>query len=323
MKKLTIFRLIFNWIKRTINKIILWTTAKFFAIMITIFISILSRARMSHNNGIAAKGTLRIVDDPKFMDLEMNTGPISLFWSAVSFLKFGKLRKEKWGVEYVDYIRQYPEGYEGAVEAVRRQATSFHNLRYYAKTPFLFTGSDDIKRYAKYRVLPFEDIPESGIDDDPSFWDMSNQRVLPHTKHSRNYLKEEYENKVKKGAVNYRLQIQTRIASDDDPNSIFNNMIVWDEKIYPWHDLAFIEIEETLDWKESTLMAFSVNNMPKSLGVIPATSIFDYNSLNYMRAHSEMARKARLFSYKIFGMVPPIPNNDNRNVDVAMGNWGK
>ena len=138
-KEFSIFRLIYNGIKRMINKTILWFTAKFFALMITIFISFFGRARMSHNNGIAAKGKLRIVDDPKFpdhdffkagrefearirhgsaaflddamncirsisvkfadtpfespMDLEMNTGPVSLFWSAVSFLKFAKMIK--------------------------------------------------------------------------------------------------------------------------------------------------------------------------------------------------------------------------------------
>ena len=65
-------------------------------------------------------------------------------------------------------------------------------------------------------------------------------------------------------------------------------------------------------------MSFSLRNMPKSLGMIPARSIYDYNSLNYMRATTEVARRARLFSYRVFGMVPPIPDNDNRNAE----DWG-
>ena len=52
--------------------------------------------------------------------------------------------------------------------------------------------------------------------------------------------------------------------------------------------------------------------------MLPAKSIFDYNSLNYLRAHSELARRARILSYKVYGMVPPIPDNDNRNVS----DWG-
>lgn len=364
LKRFSIFRLIINWVKRTIDKIILWITAKSFALILTIFLSLFTRSRMSHNNGIAALGKVKVVDNPQFpahsffkagrvfpvrirhasaaflddamnsirsmsikfshhhfkspFDLEMNTGAISLFWTATSFLKFGKWRKEKWGVEYVNYMRHYPDGYQGAVESIRRHASSFHNLHFNSKTPFLFIGDDEIKRYAKYRVLPDDDEKESGIDTNPSFWDMSNQRVLPHETRGRNYLKDEYENRVRTTNPKYRLQIQTRIANDDDSPEIFNNMIPWKKEIYPWVDLAIIEIEKTLDWKESTLTSFSVNNMPKTLGIIPAKSVFDYNSVNYLRAHSEIARKARLFALKVFGMVPQIPDNDNRNVS----EWG-
>ena len=112
---------------------------------------------------------------------------------------------------------------------------------------------------------------------------------------------------------------QLRTASDDDDPEVFNNMVLWDDRIYPWVDLAYFNIEKVLDWKQSTMTTFSVNNMPKTLGVLSAKSIYDYNSLNYMRSHSEIARKARWLSYKIYGMVPPIPDNDNRN----NADWGK
>lgn len=251
-------------------------------------------------------------------DIEMNSGPISLFWNAASFLKFGKLRQEKWGVEYVEYMRQYPDGEHGARVSLRRDPSSFHNIHYYCKTPFLFVGSDGIKRYAKYRVLPFDEEPETGINQDVPEWDLPNQRVSPVDKKGRNYLKYEYEDRIKREGAKYRIQLQLHTACDDDSPEVFNNMVVWDERTHPWHDLAYFTIEKTLDWKESVMTTFSVNNMPKTLGVLPATSIFDYNSLNYLRAHSEIARKARWLSYKLFGMVPPIPDNGNRNVE----KWG-
>lgn len=252
-------------------------------------------------------------------DLEMNTGEVSLFWSAWSFFKFAQMRQEKYGVEYIDYYKKYPEGLDGAIVALRRNPNSFLDLRYYAKTPFKFKGKDEIKRYAKYRVKPFDNIPETGIMHDPSIVDIGNQRILPHEKKSRNYLKEEYENRVKTEGAKYMLQIQTRIAQDDDDPSIFNNMVPWDSEAHPWHDLAVIEIDKTLNWIESTKTSFSLNNMPKTLGIIPAKSIYDFNSLNYMRAHSETARKARLFSYKLFGYPNEIPNNDDRNSE----DWAK
>lgn len=251
-------------------------------------------------------------------DLEMNTGEKSLFWSAASFLKFAALRDEKHGVEYEEYNRKYPDGLTGSQAAGRRHATSFHNLHYYCKTPFLFIGRDKIKRYAKYRTIPADRKAESGIDLNPSDWDQCNQRVLPHETRSRNWLKYEYEDRIRSEGARYILQIQTHPASEEEDPEVFNNMRLWDEKIYPWHDLAIMEIDEVLDWRESTMTSFSVNNMPKDLGVIPAYSIFDYNSLNYLRAHSEIARKARLLSLRIFGMVPPIPDNDHRN----QSDWG-
>jgi hypothetical protein len=251
-------------------------------------------------------------------DLEMNTGETSLFWNAVSFLQFGKLRQEKWGVEYVEYNRLYPEGLQGAKNAVRRHPTSFHNLHYYSKTPLLFIGVDKIKRYAKYRIIPANNEKETGIEHNLVDWDVSNQRVLANDTRGRNWLKYEYDARVKKQGASYRLQIQTRRASDDEDPEIFNNMRPWDENIFPWHDVAQFTIDKILDWRESTLTAFSLNNLPKSLGVIPAKSIYDYNSLNYMRKHSEIARHARVLALKIFGMVPPIPDNDNRNAE----DWG-
>ncbi len=347
------------------DKIILWHTAKFFGFLIAAFLSFPKRNRMSHDNGIAGLGNLKIVDNPEFpehdffkagrtfpirvrhatatylddavngirsislkfsqhhfkspFDIEMNTGATTLFWSAKSFLMFAKTRKEKYAVCYVDYIKKYPQGATGAIGAMRRNPSSFTNLKYYGKTPFLFKGTDGIQRYAKYRVVPEKEQLETGLQLNPCDYELPNQRVAPHEKNGRNYLKYEWEDRVKKGHAKYKLQIQLVTASHDEDPEIFNNMFPWDERIYPWMDVADFEITETLDWKESTISTFSVNNMPESLGIIPAKSIYDYNSLNYMRAHSEIARKARLLSLKIFGMVPPIPNNDNRNNE----EWGK
>lgn len=246
-------------------------------------------------------------------DIEMNSGEISLFWSAYSFVQFAKLRMEKYGVEYIEYYKKYPEGLKGAEVALRRNPSSFQNLRYYCKTPFMYIGEDKIKRYAKYRVRPLDDAPETGINLNMDPIDVGNQRILPHETRGRNYLKYEYEERVKREGAKYMMQIQTRIAQDDDDPEIFNNMIPWDEQSHPWHDLAIIEIDKALDWKESTLTSFSLNHMPKTLGIIPAKSVYDYNSLNYLRSHSEKARLARLLSYKVFGFPKPIPNNDIRN----------
>ena len=352
-----------NRIEKWIDKAILWLVARLFGLALAVGLGLMYRARMSHNNGIAAQGKLRIVDNPQFpehaffaagkqypvrirhasatfyddamncirsmsikfshhhfkspFDIEMNTGETGLFWSAASFLQFARLRRQQYGIEYRDYYRKYPDGLKGAQVSLRLNPTSFHDLRFYCKTPFLFVGTDNTKRYAKYRCRPLEDIPETGIVTDPSEWDTCNQRILPHETRGRNYLKDEYEERVKRNGAKYLMQIQTREATDTDDPEVFNNMVTWDETVYPWQDLAIIDIGEVLDWTSSNLTSFSLNNMPASLGIIPAESIYDYNSLNYMRSHSEIARKARILAYKLFGGPPPVPDNDNRNSSTA------
>ena len=320
---------------------------------------------MSHNNGIAGLGHLKVLDNPdipdheffkpgkefnirvrhgsalflddamnvirscsiKFsdhhlkspLDLELNSGHFGVFWSALSFLKFAGSRSEKYGEDWVEYNRKYPDGPLGAGLGTRRLATSFHNIRYHSQTPFLFIPESGVKYYCKYKVRPYEDIPESGQDPDPDPIDVCDQRILKHEKRGKNYLKDEYIELVKKGIVKYKLQIQLMLSNEDEDPEIFNNMHPWDDKQYPWRDLAEFEVKELLDWAESTKTTFSMKNMPKSLAIIPSNSIYDYNSLNYMRKKSHIARLARLFAIKLFGMVPPIPDNDVRNIRV----WSK
>jgi len=179
--------------RKILDKLILWLFSKAFGLALAVFLGLLARQRMSHNNGIAGRGKVEIVDSPEFpthdffqpgrifpirvrhasatfyddamngirsmsikfsdesfkspFDLEMNTGETSLFWSAASFFQFARLRKQKYGVEYRDYYRKYPDGLKGAQIALRRNPTSFHNLRFYCKTPFLFS------KRSKYHVI--------------------------------------------------------------------------------------------------------------------------------------------------------------------------
>ncbi len=358
-KKFSMYRVFINWLKSTWDKFYLWFFCRFFTFFIAIALG-LRGIRMSHNNGIAGKGRLKIVDDLdlpnndffkpghefnirvrhasatflddamkvirscsiKFsdhhfnspFDIQLNSGNFGVFWSAISFWKFASSRAEKWGVDWVKYNHDYPQGSKGAQLGVRRHATSFHNVRYYSQSPYLFITTEGIKYYCKYKVRPFEDVAETGIDPNPSVIDACNQRILPHETRGRNFLKDEYEDRINREGAKYRLQIQIRMASDDEDPEIFNNMTPWDEERFPWKELAEFEVSEVLDWDESCRTTFSLKHMPKSLGIIPAKSVYDYNSMNYMRANTEFARKVRLFAYRVFGPPKPIPDDDNRNV---------
>ena len=347
-------------IGKWVDKFQLWMIANLFGVAIAINMGLKTRERMSHNNGIGARGKFKFDLDPRIpshpffeqgkvlpcqvrhamatfyddamstirslslklsehhhkspFDMNLNTGSISLFWNAASFLKLAKMRRQKWGIEYQDYYKRYPVGREGAISTLRRNPTSFANLTYYAKTPFNFKGNDGIQRYAKYRAIPFDsDTVESGLIPERDKYEPENQRVIPGEKRSRNYLKNELEKRLQKETVKYWFQIQIRDAKEDQDESIFNCCIDWDEEKFPWMNVGVIELNEIMDWDSSNIIGFDISNMPKGLDCIPAKSIYDYNSLNYMRARTEIARKARLFGYKIFGKPIEIPENDNRN----------
>jgi catalase len=345
---------------RFIDQLELKVVSHLFGFAIAIGMGIKARQRMSHNNGIAAKGTFTFDLDPAIpqhpflvegkvmpcqvrhamatfyddamatikslsiklsdqpfkspFDMNLNTGSISLFWNVASFLKLAKLRNQKFGIEYIDYYKQYPVGKEAAIDNLRRNPTSFSNLTYHAQTPFNFVGTDGVQRYAKYRAIPFDlETVETGIISEQNRLEPENQRILPGETRNRNYLKNELRERLKKQTVKYWFQIQIRDAQPNENESIFNSSLDWDATEFPWRNIGVIELKEIMDWDSSNSIGFGVGNMPKGLNYIKATSIYDYNSLNYMRDKTEIARKARLFAYKIFGKPIEIPENDNRN----------
>jgi catalase len=352
-------------IGKLIDRIELFFTAHLFGLAIAITMGLKTRERMSHNNGIAAKGIFTFDLDPEIpthpffkqgkvmpcqvrhgmatfyddamatirslsiklsdqpyqspFDMNLNTGSVTLFWNGASFLKLAKMRRQKWGIEYQDYYKQYPDGRVGAISTLRRNPTSFSNLTYYAKTPFNFIGDDGIQRYAKYRAIPYDlSVEESGQISERDRLEPENQRIIPGEKRSRNYLKNELANRLRNEEVKYWFQIQIRDAVTNQNDNVFNCCIDWEEKEFPWRNIGVITLREIMDWDSSNILGFGVSNMPKGLDCIPAKSIYDYNSLNYMRAKTEIARKARLFGYKVFGKPIEIPENDNRNASTIV-----
>ena len=345
---------------RIADRIALWFLSWVFVWIIALNMGLKSRERMSHNNGIAARGKFTADPDPAVplhqfftkgksypcrirhasatfyddamqcirsfsfklsdedwnspFDLELNTGSISLFWNVASFMKLASLRQQKWGVEYENYYKEYPVGKEAAIDNLRRNPSTFANLVYHNQTPLQWNTGEGFVGYAKYRVVPFEEIEESGLITGRDVLEPQNQRVIPGETRSRNYLKEEYADRVaRQGPVRYKLQVQTRRAEAGEDPVIFNSSVTWPEDEFPFLDLGIFEIDETLGWDESNMTTFSFANLPEGLGIIPAYSIYDFNSLNYMRLKADLAKKARRFAYEIFGMPKEIPDSDNRN----------
>ena len=347
--------------RRLIDKFTLWTYATFFCWSLVIMQSFIRRRKMSHNNGIAAAGKLRIVDNPQFptadffepgrefscrirhanvsfmddamltvksasikfsdnavespLDIEMNCGT-SLFWSVANFFQFVKNQHQHGGIQYVSYYRKYPAGRDAGQDSVSRDPSSYSHLDYRSQCPFLFNAKDGKRRYVNFRLIPADRKIEPLVNrPDQIGWFFGDQRMLPDDPRSRNYLKHEYEDRMKSGPIEYMLQLQLHEATDHDSELLFCSNKIWDETVHPWMDLAHLTINRMLSYEESNLMYFSLNHHPSSVGLIPPTSIHDYNSVNYIRAKVDPAKRARLLAYKLFGMPKAVPDIGPRNVN--------
>ena len=65
-------------------------------------------------------------------------------------------------------------------------------------------------------------------------------------------------------------------------------------------------------------MIYSLRSCPPSLDLIPAKSIDDYNSINYLRAAADIAKHARDFEREIFAGSRALPLEVHAN-QVAPG----
>ena len=346
-------------IKNLYNKFILWLVSMMFAWFVAIFIGLGMRQRMSHNKGVAGRGRLKIIDNPKFpdhdffkagrefpcrlrhasvtfnddamnqvrgislkfsdeqfrspLDLEANTGGISIFWTAANFLKFVWNRREKGGIQYKAYYEKEPDGFLGAQISGKHKPTSFAKLDYYSKTPMKFIASNGLEHYIKYRFIP-EDLPieEAAIPDEQKL-KVYDQRVKEGEDLPVNYLVEEYKQRLERAPVSYMAQIQLHESSANPDPATFDSRLVWDEEQYPWLDLAQITIDELLPLEETIKTGFNLKNHPKSLGFIKAKSIYDFNSVVYMRSKTKIAYLARHLAYAIFGLPKQPPIDAPRN----------
>ncbi len=353
-----------------LQRLQLWFWGKAFILLIAMG-SGTKRRRMSHNNGIAGRGTVRIADQQVFpptdffepgreflcrirhacvayaddtmnvarsatlkfadtdfkspLDLQMNTGRHAFFWNARTFLQFAFWRHESGGIEYVKYYRTYHQGRRAAASAFRRDPSSYSQLYFHSQTPFAWHAKDGRLRYVKFRLIPRDRGVESAAPA-PEFVEqaeadiefatkLANQRALPEEPRGVNYLKSESRDRVDANGVDYHLQIQLHEARDAESPEVLNPHRYWDEADHPWMDLATVHINEVLPYEDQSRLAFEITHHPPSMSILPAKSIDDYNSLNYMRIQSAVAIRTRLWFQKMFGPPAQIPDDGPHNVN--------
>ena len=227
-------------------------------------------------------------------------------------------------VHYLRYHQKYADGRKSAADAQFRVPASNATMYYHSQTPFAWKAKDGVPRYVRFRLIPGDRSPEdpprnpgwvAKVAADPGLAaEAADQRAARDEPRSVNYLKNEWAERVKAGPVRYLLQIQWHDVRPDDPDVIRNPLEPWDEATHPWADLAEVEITELLGHEEQDHMAFEVTNLPPCMALLPARSMQDYNSLNYMRKHAIWSVRARWLMARLLGTPKPYKDTDAAKV---------
>jgi hypothetical protein len=318
--------------------------------------SFFTRMRMSHENGIVARGRIRVVDDLaipmndfflpghefpcrlrhasvslmddaglfvraaslKFadadidspLDLLMNGGTAAPFWNMHTFAQFMLARMRGGRAHLIPYFQANPRCFKNVVSALRLRPDSFASLRYYSQTPFEFRARDGRLRYCKFRLLPEDGGPETGIPRDEDLQTPWFQEARPGETLLPNYLKDEYVERVRNRGARYILQMQLHEwRPDDEREVILNSLYAWEESTHPWVRVADVHIDK-IHWEDpyGYRCVFEINHHPECIGLIEPLSIYDPPSLEYLRIGGALAARARLIGIKLLRAPQPVPH---------------
>ena len=173
-------------------------------------------------------------------------------------------------------------------------------------------------RYAKFRLIPEDGVESAAptqefVDecfrDESTAAKLANQRTLPGENRSINYLKNEYAERLAKGSIKYRLQLQLLEHQDDQDPEVLNPHVYWDEETCPFMELATVDIDEALSFDEMSWLTYEVTHLPNSMSILKATDTEDYNSLNSMRVQAVWAIRSRWLFQRLFGVRPNYPDD--------------
>lgn len=103
----------------------------------------------------------------------------------------------------------------------------------------------------------------------------------------------DFEERVLRGDVHYKLQIQLHEIKPDDSHLILHSARAWDKATHPWLDLADVKLTSTMPRDVVRDTRYSMYNCPMSVAVPgPVWSIYDYNSIAYLRSRVYPGSKA-------------------------------
>ncbi|XP_078695234.1 allene oxide synthase-lipoxygenase protein-like [Branchiostoma floridae x Branchiostoma belcheri] len=241
-------------------------------------------------------------DGDSCFEMVLDTGVMAPFWDLPSYeeyvaaMKGGPDRLKEW-------CWKGPMNYYIMVDSLRRAPDSYFQLIYHSQTCFAFRGSDNVPRLAKFRLIPTNKDPESGLLDLEQQRQVWNTARLPDEERPKDYLRHEYAERLMKASLKYRLQMQLHTKKTSDTASICNPYRCWSPGEHPWYDVADVIITTLLRDNVIARTSFHIANLPPCLSLIDPESVYDYNSINYIRSKVYPAAHAARLA-KLRGLPP-------------------
>ena len=221
-----------------------------------------------------------------FQDIMMNTGRVLFVRSARAFntmihTKFGE-RGPLVKADIVDDAK--------LTEAYR--TGSFTEFYYHSQIAFEFTDKAGTLRYIRFRSIPGDRGPERGLF--PPSIRSGGDTFSPQwadDQRAPDYRRRDFEVRVNHLTVNYLLQAQIRPADNPD---VLNPTIYWEERDFPWLDVARLHLDKTLTYEEIDALEFDANRTHVCINLPLAKTADDFASMGHARALIYWhARKAR------------------------------
>src|SRR5690606_7961726 len=144
-------------------------------------------------------------------------------------------------------------------------------LFYYGQIVRDWVSSDGRHYLVRYRCVPAEPGPESGLPDEADIERMWIRDRRPGDDRPPDYLRRELHERLARGPVQMRLQAQFHERQPGDSDEWYNASVDWDEDLHPWCDLGTLELTEALSDADTEVLQFDPGNHPPTLGIPCAT----------------------------------------------------
>jgi len=157
---------------------------------------------------------------------------------------------------------------------------------------------------------------------------------LPSETRAKDYLKEEFKERISRGPVKYKLQLTLHEARTDDPPAILNIARYWDEATHPWLDVADVTMTALLTPDVTEGLKFNCGNLPSSIYFLPARTIYDSNCIAHIRKEvyerSQKIRSMRSSSQKpdheatyVISVETGAQKKEGTNANISVSLTGK